>query len=113
MTLDRHEVQEIVKRVVARQDVVDACRRRDLGTIVPVLGSHGISQGQIAGLTGIPQGRLSEYKTGKRSPTLNTFEAFANGLGMPEHARRAMGLAAGDADEGSQVSAAAGPVAAS
>jgi len=80
MTLDRQEVREIVKRVFARQDVVDACRRRDLGAIVPVLGSHGISQGQIAGLTGIPQGRLSEYKTGKRSPTLNTLEALANGL---------------------------------
>ena len=52
----------------------------------------------MAGLTGIPQGRLSEYKTGKRLPTLNTLEEFANGLGLPEHARRALGLAAASAD---------------
>jgi len=96
MTLDRNEVREIVKRVFARQDVLEACRRREVGPIITILGSHGISQGLTAGLTGIPQGRLSEYKTGKRLPTLNTLEDFANGLGVPEHARRALGLAPTD-----------------
>jgi transcriptional regulator with XRE-family HTH domain len=102
MTLDRQEVHEIVNRVFARQDVIEACRRRDrrdIGLIISVLGSHGISQGLIAGLTGKPQGRLSEYKTGKRLPTLDTLEDFANGLGVPEHARRALGLAAAAADD--------------
>ena len=102
MTLDRQEVHEIVNRVFARQDVIEACRqrdRRDIGLIISVLGSHGISQGLIAGLTGITQGRLSEYKTGKRLPTLNTLEEFANGLGLPEHARRALGLAAAPDDD--------------
>lgn len=106
MTLDRQEVGEIVKRVFARQDVIEACKRRerrDIGLIISVLGSHGISQGQIAGLTGIPQGRLSEYKTGKRQPTLNTLEDFANGLGVPGHARRALGLA--PSDDGSTLAA--------
>jgi transcriptional regulator with XRE-family HTH domain len=93
MTLDRQEVREIVKRVFARQDVIGACRRRDTALIIAVLGSHGVSQIQITGLTGIPQGRLSEYKTGKREPTLNTLEDFANGLEIPEEARRALGLA--------------------
>jgi hypothetical protein len=46
-------------------------------------------------LTGIPQGRLSEYKTGKRVATLNTLEAFADGLAMSEAARRSFGLASG------------------
>src|SRR6266568_5462302 len=96
MNLDRHEVREIVNRAFARQDVLDACQERDLGKIVAVLGSHGLSQGQIAGLTGVPQGRLSEYKTGKRLPTLNTLEEFANGLDVPENARRALGLAPAD-----------------
>ncbi len=107
MILDRQEVREIVKRVFARQDVIEACRRRerrDIGLIISTLGSHGISQGVIAGLTGIPQGRLSEYNTGKRLPTLNTLEDFANGLGVPEQARRALGLAPGD--DGAAASAA-------
>lgn len=67
--------------------------QRDIALIISVLGNHGLSQGEIAGRTGIPQGRLSEYKTGKRQPTLNTLEAFANGLELPEEARRALGLA--------------------
>jgi transcriptional regulator with XRE-family HTH domain len=115
MTLDRQEISEIVKRVFARQDVIEACKRRerrDIGLIISVLGSHGISQGLIAGLTGIPQGRLSEYKTGKRQPTLNTLEDFANGLGVPEHARRALGLApaepAGDGAALAEVNGTAG-----
>jgi transcriptional regulator with XRE-family HTH domain len=100
MIMDRHRVREIVKGAFVRQDVLDACKERDLGKIVAVLGGHGLSQGQIAGLTGVPQGRLSEYKTGKRLPTLNTLEEFANGLDVPENARRALGLAsAGNADD--------------
>jgi hypothetical protein len=38
--------------------VLDACKRRDLGAVIMVLCAHGITQGQIAGLTGITQGRL-------------------------------------------------------
>jgi transcriptional regulator with XRE-family HTH domain len=97
MILDQREVQETVNRVFARQDVIEACRRRerrDISLIISVLGSHGVSQGLIARLTGISQGRLSEYKTGKRLPTLDTLGQFADGLGLPEHARRALGLAA-------------------
>jgi transcriptional regulator with XRE-family HTH domain len=96
MALDLEDVRQIVDRVFARQDAADACTRRDLGAIISILGRHGISQGQVAGLTGIPQGRLSEYKTGKRLPTLNTLESFANGLRVPEHARRTLGLASAD-----------------
>jgi transcriptional regulator with XRE-family HTH domain len=74
--------------------VLDACRHRDLGTVIAVLGSHGVAQGQLAGLTGISQGRLSEYMTGKRKPrAASTFAKFADGLGMPSAAREALGLA--------------------
>jgi transcriptional regulator with XRE-family HTH domain len=87
-------VREVVERVCTRQDVLDACKRRDLGAVITVLCAHGVTQGQIAGLTGITQGRLSEYKTHKRIPTASSiFEAFADGLGMPAAARRALGLA--------------------
>jgi transcriptional regulator with XRE-family HTH domain len=89
-------VRGILERVCARQDVLDACAQRDLGTVIAVLGAHGLTQGQLAALTGIPQGRLSEYKTGKRTAEdLSTFRKFADGIGMPAAARQALGLAAG------------------
>ncbi|XVQ85050.1 helix-turn-helix domain-containing protein [Microbispora siamensis] len=100
MAMDQRHVQKIIGQVFTGQEMDDACRRRDIGAIIRILGRHGITQGQIATLTGIAQGRLSEYKTGKRVPTAtSTFEAFADGLGMPEKARRALGLAPmGDVD---------------
>jgi transcriptional regulator with XRE-family HTH domain len=94
MAVDTPDIREVVERVFALQDVLDACRRHDLGLPITVLCAHGVTQGQIAALTGIPQGRLSEYKTGKRIPTAtSTFEAFANGLRLPPAARLALGLA--------------------
>jgi hypothetical protein len=101
MAVDIPAIREIVGRVCTRQDVLDACKRRDLGFVVRVLCAHGITQGQIAALTGITQGRLSEYKTGKRIPTAtSTFEAFADGLGLPAAARRALGLTSEAASSG-------------
>lgn len=94
MGLDISEVRGIVERVFAQQDVLDACSRRDLGAVIAVLGTHGVTQGQIAELTGIPQGRLSEWVRRKRIPSASkTFEAFADGLGIPAAARQALGLA--------------------
>jgi Helix-turn-helix len=88
------EVRGIVERVCARQDVLDACAQRDLGTVITVLTGHGVTQRQIAELTGIPQSRVSEYARGKRTPVASiTFETFADGLAMPPAAREALGLA--------------------
>src|ERR1700722_9084061 len=102
MAVDIPVIREVVERVCARQDVLDACKRRDLGAVIRVLCAHGVTQGQISGLTGITQGRLSEYKTHKRMPTAtSTFEAFADGLGMPPAPRRALGLAPETAGSGS------------
>jgi transcriptional regulator with XRE-family HTH domain len=63
-----------------------------MAVILNVMKNHGLTQGVISGLTGIGQGRLSEYKNGIRQPTLDTLENFANGLGVPEPARAALGL---------------------
>jgi transcriptional regulator with XRE-family HTH domain len=94
MALSASDVRGIVERVCSRRDVLDACSNRDLGTVIEVLGSHGVTQGQIAGLTGLSQGRLSEYKKHKRAArATSTFEAFADGLGMPPAARQALGIA--------------------
>src|ERR1700761_2616388 len=88
------EVRGVVERVFARQDVLEACARRDLGAIVVILGACGVTQGQIAELTGIGQGRLSEWATGKRKPAASSsFDAFADGLAIPAGARQALGLA--------------------
>lgn len=94
MPFDRQHVNEVVERVCAGQAALDACRRRDLGTLVTLLRKYGITQGVMASLTGIPQPRLSEYERRIRQPMAkSTFEAFADGLGMPAQARRALGLA--------------------
>jgi hypothetical protein len=62
-----------------------------------VLNDNGVTQGQIAGLTGLHQNRLSDYKTGKhRATEYSVFAAFAAGLGLglglPPAARQALGL---------------------
>src|ERR1039457_4704956 len=96
MALSSAEVRGIVERVCARPDVLDACARRDLGTVILAFRAGGLTQGRISGLTGIPQGRLSEWVTGTREPkAVTTFQKFANGVGLPPSARRALGLDAG------------------
>ena len=93
MAVEVPVLREVVERACTRKDVLDACKRRDLGAVITALGTQGVTQGQLSMLTGIPQGRLSEYKNRKRTPTAtSTFEAFADGLGMPAAARRALGL---------------------
>jgi transcriptional regulator with XRE-family HTH domain len=111
VALATSEVRRIVERACARQDVLDACARRDLGTVITVLGAHGLPQQQISAVTGISQGRLSEWVTGKRQPkAATTFESFANGLGMPQAARQALGLAA-ETTAGASMSAVRAPAA--
>jgi transcriptional regulator with XRE-family HTH domain len=89
MAVSTADVRAIVDRICARPDVLDACARRDLGTVISALGSAGITQGQISALTGVPQGRLSEWRTGKREPKgVSTFQKFADGVGLPAAARQ-------------------------
>ncbi|WP_214320587.1 helix-turn-helix domain-containing protein [Nonomuraea sediminis] len=94
MALDQRDITERLERAFVREDFEQACGRRDVGAIIRILAKHGVTQGQIATLTGIAQGRLSEYKTGKRIPqAASTFEAIADGLNLPGGLRRALGLA--------------------
>ena len=93
MVLPISEVRRIVEQACARQDVLDACARRDLGYVIAVLEKHGLTQVQMASLTGLHQNRLSNYKTGKHEPKeYSVFAAFADGLGLPAAARQALGL---------------------
>jgi hypothetical protein len=93
MPLDTADVRNIVERVCARPDVLDACQKRDLGIVIDILGSHGLTQDVMASYTGIGQGRLSQYKNHLIQPQAKTtFEDFATGLMMPSTARLALGL---------------------
>jgi hypothetical protein len=47
MSLDTAGVRKIVERACARPDVLDACRRRDLGLVIEVLGSHGVTANMV------------------------------------------------------------------
>ena len=56
MTVDSPAIREIVERVCTRPDVLDACKRRDLGFVIAALCAEGMTQEQISALTGKPQG---------------------------------------------------------
>jgi len=44
------EVRRIVERVCARQDVLDACAKRDLGYVIAVFEKNGLTQVQMASM---------------------------------------------------------------
>ena len=60
MVLPIFEVRRIVERVCARQDVLDACAKLDLGYVIGVLNANGLTQEQINSLTGLHQNRLAQ-----------------------------------------------------
>lgn len=93
MALNERELRERLEKVFARQDFLDACKRRDAGSMVRIFGNHGITQGQLAALTGLSQVSLSRYATGKNEAKYaSTFESIADGLRMPLSLRRALGV---------------------
>ena len=50
MVLAISEVRRIVERVCARQDVLDACAKRDLGYVIAVFEKNGLTQVQMASM---------------------------------------------------------------
>ena len=102
-----HVVRERLTAVFARQDFHEACKRRDAGAMIRILGAHGITQGQMGAMTGLAQSTLSNYKRGKnQAEWASTFEKLANGLGLPPPLREA--LLSGDASpDGSRPAAGA------
>jgi transcriptional regulator with XRE-family HTH domain len=93
MAVDEAVVRERLAQVFARQDFFEACKRRDAGAIVRILGAHGITQGVIGARTGLAQSTLSNYKRGvHQAEFASTFEKIADGLDMPLPLREALGL---------------------
>jgi transcriptional regulator with XRE-family HTH domain len=102
-------VRDRLAAVFARQDFYEACKRRDAGAMVRILGAHGITQGQIGAMTGTAQSTLSNYKRGKnQAEWASTFEKLANGLDMPLALRQALGLTGDGSPDGSRPAAGAG-----
>ena len=48
MAVDVPVVREVVERVCTRQDVLDACKRRDLGAVIKAVCAQGVTQGQLS-----------------------------------------------------------------
>jgi transcriptional regulator with XRE-family HTH domain len=101
-------VRERLTAVYARQDFYEACKRRDAGAMIRILGAHGITQGQMSARTGLAQSTLSNYKRGKnQAEWASTFEKLANGLDMPLPLRQALGLTGDTPPNGSRPAASA------
>src|SRR3974377_73911 len=102
MAEPEHAIREKLAAVYARQDLYEACSRRDAGAMITVLNAGGVTQGQIAARTGLAQSTLSNYKRGVNTAQFTTtFEKLADGLDMPSRLRQALGLTGGATPAGS------------
>lgn len=95
MTIDQQEFRQRIGAVFAKREVLDACRHahRDMSGVLAALRGHGVRQRLLADLTGVAQSRISEYATGRRRPSLDVLQRFADSLGLPGAACTALGLA--------------------
>jgi transcriptional regulator with XRE-family HTH domain len=84
------EALAIVQRTLLREDMQRALSERDIATMFRILSRHGISQRQIAALTGQSQSEISEILGGRRVLSYDVLTRIADGLGIP---RGLMGLA--------------------
>jgi transcriptional regulator with XRE-family HTH domain len=76
-------------------DVRRALKAREMGDLFRFIQHHaGASQARIAVATSMTQGRVNEIINGRRKVNrLDVFERIAEGLSMPDDARRILGLA--------------------
>ncbi|MFD8084093.1 helix-turn-helix domain-containing protein [Kitasatospora sp. NPDC059722] len=77
------------------EEVREALRRRDVAALFRYVQHHsGASQARIATQTGMTQSRVNEIINGRREVSrLDVFERIADGLNLPDSARRLLGLA--------------------
>jgi transcriptional regulator with XRE-family HTH domain len=77
-----------------RDDVMAALRARDVGMLFRLLRRHtGASQTQLGIAVGLEQGYVSRVIGGRKVMAIDVLERIADGCGMPDEARLAMGLA--------------------
>ncbi|WP_031074062.1 helix-turn-helix domain-containing protein [Streptomyces sp. NRRL WC-3742] len=77
------------------EEVRAALRRRDVACLFRYVQHHsGASQARLAVQVGMTQSRVNEIINGRREVTrLDVFERIADGLNLPDPARRLLGLA--------------------
>jgi transcriptional regulator with XRE-family HTH domain len=80
----------IVQQCLQRPDMRQAVVERDIATVFCILNAHGMSQRQIAAMTGQSQSEISEILGGRRVVAYDVLARIADGLGIP---RGHMGLA--------------------
>ncbi|MEV4582010.1 helix-turn-helix transcriptional regulator [Nonomuraea jabiensis] len=78
-----------------RPEMLTALTKWDIGHLFRLVRQYaGVSQTRIGVAVGFSQGKVSEYMKDKAQVTaLDVFERIAEGLGMPDPARMALGLA--------------------
>src|ERR687885_538132 len=81
-----------------RDDVALALRTRDVGSLFRLVRQHaGASQTRIGVAVGMPQSEISVImrtdRRGRRVTALDVLARIADGLHMPDDARRSFGLA--------------------
>src|SRR5262245_5264168 len=77
-----------------RQQMRVALARHDISEVYRLLGAAGVSQRQIAALTGQNQSEISDINHGRQVQAYDLLARIADGLGIP---RGYMGLAYADA----------------
>ena len=84
-------------------DMRAALEARDLGRLLRLVTKYaGATQGELANALGRTQPEVSRYMRGnRRAVSLEVWEAVADGLGMPDMARCALGLAPATVGESS------------
>lgn len=82
-----------------RPEVIRHCRDRDADALFRLARKHGCTNEAIGYWTGIDPAEVSKRISGAKGPvrTLDRWHRIADGLGMPDHARHAVGIAARDA----------------
>src|SRR3954464_11016232 len=80
----------VTPEVWDQQEMRDALARRDISSVYRLLRRHGVSQRQIAALTGQSQSEVSEILKGRQVMAYDVLARISDGLGIP---RGYMGLA--------------------
>jgi tetratricopeptide (TPR) repeat protein/transcriptional regulator with XRE-family HTH domain len=88
---------EIPDEAWRREPTQRILQNRAAGPLFQFVQKYGISQTRLAAATGLSQGRINDLIKGRRGniTALDSWERIAEGLGMPTHARVALGLAPG------------------
>src|ERR1700709_835568 len=102
---DGRQGQLIPSNAWEKPDMREALSKREISTVYRLLRQHGVSQRQIAAMTGQSQSEVSEILKGRQVMAYDVLTRISDGLGVP---RGYMGLAYDEATAIRVVGAAGG-----